>query len=70
MIPANVACPTDSGLLARAAGKLTRTVRRVRAAGGATGTRMTDRRRSAARRVREIAVRPRTRGKLSREARG
>src|ERR1700689_264868 len=55
VIPANVAYPTDSGLLAKAAGKLTRTVRRVQAAGGATGTRMTDRRRAAARRVREIA---------------
>jgi IS5 family transposase len=67
VIPANVAYPTDSGLLARAVGKLVRTARRVQAAGGATGTRMTDRRRAAARRVREIAVRLRTRGKLSRE---
>jgi transposase, IS5 family len=67
VIPANVAYPTDSGLLARAVGKLVRTARRVQAAGGATGTVMTDRRRSAARRVREIAVRLRTRGKLSRE---
>src|SRR6266700_3239880 len=55
VIPANVAYPTDSGLLARAVGKLVRTARRVQAAGGATGTVMTDRRRSAARRVREIA---------------
>jgi len=67
VIPANVAYPTDSGLLARAVGKLVRTARRARAAGGATGTRMTDRRRSAARRVREIAGRLRTRGKLARE---
>jgi IS5 family transposase len=67
VIPANVAYPTDSGLLARAVGKLVRTARRVQSAGGATGTRMTDRRRAAARRVREIAVRLRTRGKLSRE---
>jgi IS5 family transposase len=67
VIPANVAYPTDSGLLARAAGKLLRTAWRVQAAGGATGTRMTDRRRSAARRVREIAVRLRSRGKLARE---
>src|ERR1700722_6486077 len=67
VIPANVAYPTDSGLLARAVGKLVRTARRVQAAGGATGTRMTDRRLAAARRVREIAVRLRTRGKLSRE---
>jgi IS5 family transposase len=67
VIPANVAYPTDSGLLARAVGKLTRTVRRVQAAGGATGTSFTDRRRAAARRVREIVGKLRTQGKLSRE---
>ncbi len=48
VICANVAYPTDSGLLARAVGKLVRTARRVRAAGGATGTAMADRRRAAA----------------------
>jgi IS5 family transposase len=67
VISANVAYPTDSGLLAKAVGKLVRTVRRVQAAGGATGTVMTDRRRAAARRVREIAARVRTRSKLARE---
>src|SRR5213082_4279474 len=55
VISANVAYPTDSGLLARAVGKMARTVRRVQAAGGATRTRARDRRRAAARRVREIA---------------
>src|ERR1700735_4018409 len=75
VICANVAYPTDSGLLAKAVGKLVRTGRRgaaagrlpkavgklgrtagrVQAAGGATATAMTDRRRAAARRVREIA---------------
>jgi IS5 family transposase len=67
VIPANVAYPTDSGLLARAVGKLVRTARRVQAAGGATGTVMADRRRAAARRVREIAGKLRSRGKLGRE---
>jgi len=67
VIPANVAYPTDSGLLARAVGKLVRTARRVQAAGGAAGTVMTDRRRAAARRVREIASKLRSRGKLGRE---
>ena len=62
VIPANVAYPTDSGLLAKAVGKLVRTARRVQAAGGATGTVMTDRRRAAARRVREIASKLRSRG--------
>jgi transposase, IS5 family len=67
VIPANVTYPTDSGLLAKAVGKLVRAARRVQAAGGATGTVMTDRRRAAARRVRRIAVRLRARGKLARE---
>src|SRR5438552_10323441 len=67
VIAANVAYPTDSGLLAKAVGKLVRTARRVQAAGGATGTAMTDRRRAAARRVREIAAKLRTRAKLGRE---
>ena len=43
VISANVAYPTDSGLLARAVGKLMRTARRVQAAGGATGIRADDR---------------------------
>ncbi len=67
VICANVVYPTDSGLLARAVGKLVRAARRVQAAGGATGTKMTDRRRAAARRVREIASKLHSRGKLSRE---
>jgi IS5 family transposase len=66
VVSANVACPTDSGLCAKAVGKLVRTVRRVQAAGGATGTVMTDRRRAAARRVRQIAAKLRTRGQLAR----
>ena len=67
VIAANVAYPTDSGLLAKAVGKLVRTARRVQAAGGAPATVMTDRRRAAARRVREIASKLRSRGKLGRE---
>jgi transposase, IS5 family len=67
VIAANVAYPTDSGLLARAVGKLVRTARRVQAAGGAPDTAMTDRRRAAARRMREIAAKLRTRSKLGRE---
>jgi IS5 family transposase len=67
VVGANVVYPTDSGLLARAVGKLVRTVHRVQAAGGAPATVMTDRRRAAARRVRQIASKLRTRGKLARE---
>ncbi len=67
VISANVAYPTGSGLLAKAVGKLVRAARRVQAAGGATGTAITDRRRAAARRVREIAAKLRTRARLGRE---
>jgi transposase, IS5 family len=67
VIGANVAYPTDSGLLAKAVGKMVRTARRVQAAGGATATVMTDRRRAAARLVRQIGSTLRSRGKLSRE---
>ena len=67
VISANVAYPTDSGLLAKAVGKLVRTARRVQAAGGAPATTVTDRRRAAARRVREIAAKLRSRSKLGRE---
>jgi transposase, IS5 family len=67
VISANVAYPTDCGLLARAVGKLIRAVRRVQAAGGATRTRVRDRRRAASRRMREIAGQLRTRAKLGRE---
>jgi len=55
VVGANVAYPTDLGLLARAVGKLHTTSRRVQAAGGATRTRIRDRRRAAGRRAREVA---------------
>jgi transposase, IS5 family len=67
VIPANAAYPADTGLLAKAAGKLVRTARRVQAAGGAPGTPMTGRRRAAGRRMRQVASTLRTRGKLARE---
>jgi len=67
VISANVAYPTDTGLLAKAVGKLVRTARRVQAAGGATGTKMTDRRRAASRRVRRIVSKLHARGRLTRD---
>ena len=67
VIGANVAYPADPGLLAKAVGKLVRTACRVRGAGGAAGTAMADRRRAAARRMREIAASLRSRGKLGRD---
>ena len=55
VVAANVAYPTDLGLLARAVDKLATTAKRVQAAGGATRTRVRDRRRAAHRRARKVA---------------
>ena len=67
VIGANVAYPTDAGLLAKAVGKLVRAARRVQAAGGATGTVMTDERRAAGWRAREMAATMRGRAQLGRD---
>jgi IS5 family transposase len=56
VIPANVAYPTDSGLLARAVRRIAATGRRVQAAGGATRTRVRDRSRAAGKRAHAIAA--------------
>lgn len=55
VVGANVAYPTDVGLLARAVSKLVTTAKRVQAAGGAPRTRIRDRRRAARRRAHEVA---------------
>ncbi len=55
VVEAEVAYPTDSGLLAKAVNKIARTVARVKAAGAATRTVSRDRRRAASRRAREIS---------------
>jgi IS5 family transposase len=68
VVEAAVAYPTDSGLLAKAIGAMTRTVTRIKAAGGATRTRVRDRRRSAGRRARSIASKLRLRGEQQRDA--
>ena len=62
VVGADVAYPTDSGLLAKAVGQIARTVKRIKAAGGATRTRSRDRRRSAGRRARAIAGKLKLRG--------
>ena len=67
VIGANVAYPTDAGLLAKAVGKLVRAARRVQAAGGATGTVMTGRRRAAGGRARAMAATMRARARLGRD---
>jgi IS5 family transposase len=55
VVEANVAYPTDAGLLTKAITTLVRTVERVRAAGGATRTHTRDRRRAAHRRAHQLA---------------
>jgi len=67
VVPAAVAYPTDSGLLAKAVGQIARTVDRIKAAGGATRTRSQDRRRAAGRRARAIAGKLKLRGAQQRE---
>jgi len=56
VVEANVAYPTDSGLLAKGVAKLASTVRRVKDAGLASRTATTDRTRSVRSRARDIAA--------------
>lgn len=67
VVEAEVAYPTDSGLLAKAVGTMARTVERIKTAGGATRTRSRDRRRAAGRRARSIASKLRLRGEQQRD---
>jgi transposase, IS5 family len=67
VIPAAVSYPTDSGLLAKAIGSMTRSVAQIKAAGGATRTASRDRRRSAGRRARSIAAKLKLRGEQQRD---
>jgi transposase, IS5 family len=68
VIAANVAYPTDAGLLARAIGKLATTIGRIQAAGAATRTRVRDRRRSARRRAHQLARTLRARSEQAKQA--
>jgi transposase, IS5 family len=67
VVEADVAYPTDSGLLAKAVGKIARIVERIKADGGATRTRSRDRRRAAGRRARSIAGKLKLRGAQQRD---
>jgi IS5 family transposase len=67
VIPANVAYPTDSGLLARAIRQIAATGRRIRAAGGARRTQVRDRSRAAGRRAHAIAAKLRSRAAQARD---
>ena len=51
VVPSNVAYPTDSGLLAKAIGRIAATTRRIQAAGGAMRTKVRDRSRAAGQRA-------------------
>jgi IS5 family transposase len=67
VVPANVAYPTDSGLLAKAVRRIAVTARRVQAAGGGTRTRLRDRSRAAGARAHGIAAKLRSRAALGRD---
>ena len=61
VVPANVAFPTDSGLLAKAVRRIGTTAKRIRAAGGARRTTLRDRSRAAGKRAHAIAAKLRSR---------
>jgi len=61
VVSANVAYPTDSGLLAKAIRRIAATGKRIQAAGGAVGTQVRDRSRSVGKRAHAIAAKLRMR---------
>src|SRR5215213_1780517 len=67
VVSADVAYPTDSGLLAKAVRRIAAAGRRVQAAGGATRTRVRDRGRAAGARAREIGAKLRLRAAQTRD---
>jgi transposase, IS5 family len=67
VVSAEVAYPTDSGLLAKAVRRIAAAGRRVQAAGGATRTRVRDRGRSAGARARAIGAKLRLRAAQTRD---
>ena len=67
VVEGDVGYPTDSGLLAQGVGAICRSVARIKTLGGATRTRVRDRRRSAGCRARAIASKLRLRGAQQRD---
>ncbi|HUO37227.1 MAG TPA: ISNCY family transposase [Mycobacterium sp.] len=67
VVPANVAYPTDSGLLAKAVRRIAAAGRRIQAAGGATRTKVRDRSRAAGKRAHAVAAKLRSRSALGRD---
>jgi IS5 family transposase len=66
VVPANVAYPTDSALLAKAINRRA-TGRRIRAAGGAVRTKLRDRSRAAGQRAHDLNAKLRTRNAAAKE---
>src|SRR5262245_6448795 len=67
VVCANVAYPTDSSLLAKAMRQISATARRIRAAGGATRTKIRDRSRAAGKRAHAIGAKLRLRSAAGRD---
>jgi IS5 family transposase len=67
VVPANVAYPTDSSLLAKAVRRIAATGKRIQAAGGAVRTRLRDRSRAAGKRAHAVASKLRSRAAVGRE---
>jgi IS5 family transposase len=67
VVPANVAYPTDSGLLAKAVRRIAVTGRRIQAAGGATRTKMRDRSKAAGKRAHDLNAKLRTRNAAAKD---
>lgn len=68
VVPSNVSYPTDSGLLAKAIGRIAATGRRIQVAGGAVRTRLRDRSRAAGKRAHAIGFKLRSRSAAGRDA--
>ena len=67
VVPANVAYPTDSGLLAKAIRRIGTTGQRIHDVGGAVRTKLRDRSRAAGSRAHGIAAKLRSRAQLGRD---
>ena len=67
VVPANVAYPTDSGLLAKAINRIAQTGRRIHAAGGAVRTKLRDRSRAAGQRAHDLNAKLRTRNAAAKD---
>ncbi len=67
VVPSNVSYPTDSGLLAKAIGRIAATQKRIQAADGATRTKVRNRSRAAGKRAHAIGSKLRSRSAAGRD---